>query len=204
MSVSMSPLGGGGGGVSGILCVSRCSQLLLTELLFPSIVLFVSSSATSGQFGLNLLSMSNCTDASSGSTILNFAKLCLEGGVLLHLSGRASGYFGWKGIPEVLPNFLPPVDESLDDYHHLPRRLVISIYQTHQLFVLGILRQWPVSWYSDSLETEVLPLWEFLVGELLAALSTSLQPWVMIIHLCLLPIGHDPTLANFFLGLSPS
>ena len=85
--------------------------------------------------------MSNCTHLSTDLTILYFGKLCLEGGVLLHLSGKESGYFSWNGTPKVLPNFLPPVDGSLDDYHHLPRRLVGSIYQTHQLLVLGLLWQ---------------------------------------------------------------
>ena len=147
--------------------------------------------------------MFNCTDLSVGPTVLYFPKLCLAGGVLLHVSGKASGYLGWKGMPEVLPNFLSSVNGSLDDYHHLPRHLVDSIYQNYQILVVGILQQWPVFWYSDLLETEVLPPGEFLFGELLAALSTSLLPWVMLLHLHLLPVSHDPTLADLFPVLSP-
>ena len=85
-------------------------------------------------------------------------------GVLLHVSSKVSEYFGWKGTAEVLPSFLPPVDRSLDDYHCLPCHLVGSLYQTHQLLVLGILRQWLVSWYLDSLETEALSPRELLFG----------------------------------------
>ena len=124
-------------------------------------------------------------------------------GVILHVLGRESGYFGWKGIPEVLPNFLPLVDELLNYYHHLLHRLVGSIYQTHQLLVLGLLRQWLVSWYSDSLETEVLSPRELLSGELHVALSTSILPWVMLLHPCFLHVGHDLTLEILLCSITP-
>ena len=147
--------------------------------------------------------MFNCTDLSVGPIVLYFPKLCLAGGLLLHVSGKVSGYFSWKGMPELLPIFVPSVNRSLGDYHHLPHHLVGSIYQTHQILVLGILRQWLVSWYSDSLETEVLSPRELLFGELHVALSTNMLPWVMLIHPRLLPVDHGLTLVDFFPGLSP-
>ena len=131
-----------------------------------------------------------------------FSKAVFGRGVLLRLWGKVSGYFGWKGTPEVLPNFLPLVDGLLY-YHHLPRHLVGSIYQTHQLLVIGLLQQWPIFRYLDSLEIEILPPGEFLFRELLATLSTIILPWVMLLHLCRLPVGHDLNLEDFFLGLSP-
>ena len=103
----------------------------------------------------------------------------------------------------MLLNFLPLVDGLLNDYHHLLCRLVGSIYQNHQLLVLGPPRQWLAFRYSNLSETKVLPLGELLFGELLAALSTILLLWVMPLHPRLLPVSHDPTLADFFLGLSP-
>ena len=48
-------------------------------------------------------------------------------------------------------------------------------------------------------EIEVLSPGEFLVGELLAALSTSILPWVMLLHPGLLLVGHDPTLTDFLI-----
>ena len=75
--------------------------------------------------------MSSCTSVLASLTVLFLVKLCFVGGVLLHVLGRASEYFGWKGILQVLPNFLPPVNGSLNDYHHLLRLLVNSIYRTH-------------------------------------------------------------------------
>ena len=35
-------------------------------------------------------------DLSAGLTVPYFVKLCLEGGVLLHVLGKVSGYFGWR------------------------------------------------------------------------------------------------------------
>ena len=173
------------------------------DFSFPSVILFVIYSPTSSRFGSTspvdvqlhwFVCRSDCSV---------FSKAVFGRGVLLHVSGKVSGYFGWKGTPEAWPSFLPLVDELLDDYHHLLHHLVDSIYQNHQLLVLGLLRQWPISWYSDSLETELLPPREFLLGEFLTTLSTSLLPRVIPLHLHLLPVGHDPTLVDFFLGLSP-
>ena len=56
----------------------------------------------------------------------------------------------------------------------MSRRLVDSIYQSHQLLVGGPLRQWIVFGYTDSMETELFLLGELLIGDLLAALSTIL------------------------------
>ena len=83
--------------------------------------------------------MSNYTDLYTGPTVSYFAKLCLVGGVLLHVSVRESEYFGWKGMAEVLPNLIPLVDRLLNYYPHLLCHLVDSIHQTHQLIALGIL-----------------------------------------------------------------
>ena len=58
----------------------------------------------------------------------------------------------------------------------MSRRLVDSIYQSHQLLVGGPIRQWLVSRYADSMETELFLLGELLIGEILAALSTILLP----------------------------
>ena len=90
--------------------------------------------------------------------------------------GRASGNFGWKGMLEVLPNFLPPVNELLNYYHHLLHRLIGSIYRTHQILVSGPLRQWPTFGYLDLSEIEVLCRGEFLVGEIVTSLSTNILP----------------------------
>ena len=207
-SMSISPPGGGdggggGGGGSGMFCLSLCAELLLMELSFPSVIFFVISSLTNNRFKSTspvdvqlhwFVCRSDCSV---------FSKAVFDRGVLLHVSGKLSGYFGWKGTPEVWPSFLPLVDRSLYDYHHLPRRLVDSIYQNHHILVLGLLQQWIVSWYSNSLETEVLSPRELLFGEIHTALSTSLVPWVMLLHPRLLPVGHDPTLADFFLVCPP-
>ena len=50
--------------------------------------------------GRLLSSMSKCTDLSAGPTVLYFPNLYLEGGVIIHVSGKVSGYFGWKGMPK--------------------------------------------------------------------------------------------------------
>ena len=54
-SLSLSPPGGGGGGGggagSGMFFLSCYAEMLLMELSFPSIILFVISSPTSSQFG---------------------------------------------------------------------------------------------------------------------------------------------------------
>ena len=154
--------GGGGDGGNGVIFLFLSTEISSTELSF-SLVVFLSFplQPTVGWRQL-LLSMSNCNYLSAFLNVLCPPKLYLEGGVLLHVSGKVSGYFGWKGMPKASPNFLPLVNGSLNDYHHLLRRLVDSIYQTHQLLVSGLLRQWLVSWYLDSLETEVLSLGEIL------------------------------------------
>ena len=123
--------------------------------------------------------------------------------MILHVAGREGGYFGWKGIPEVLPNLLPPVERLLNDYHHLLHCLVSSIYRTHQLLVLGPPRQCLAFGYSGLSETEVLSPGVFIVGEIIASLSINILPWVILPHPRLLPIGHDSTLADLFHAPSP-
>ena len=144
-SLSLSPPGGGNGGGSGMFCLSLCVEILSTKLSFSSVVLFVVSSPTSIRLGSTSLIDVQLQLFVSRSNCFVFYKGVFGRGVLLHVSGKVSGYFGWKDMPEVLPGFLPLVDGSLDDYHHLLRCLVESIYQTHQLLVLSILRQWLVS-----------------------------------------------------------
>ena len=137
--------GGGGGRGSGMFCLFLCAELLSTELSFSSVVLLSFLLRQVVGWGRLLLSMSNCNYLSAGQIFLYSPKLYLVWGVLLHVLGKVSGYFGWKGTPKVLPSFLVSVDGSLDYYHCLPCRLVESIYQTHQLLVLGLLREWLVS-----------------------------------------------------------
>ena len=50
-SLSLSSLGDGGGGDSGLFCLFLCAELLSTELSFPSVVLVVVSSSTSSRSG---------------------------------------------------------------------------------------------------------------------------------------------------------
>ena len=88
--------GGGGGGGSGMLCSSHCADLLSTELSFLSVILFVVSSLTSSQFRLTSpvnvqLQLFVCRSDCSV-----FSKAVFGRGVLLHVSGKVSGYFGWR------------------------------------------------------------------------------------------------------------
>ena len=46
----LSPPGGGRGGGSGMFCLSLYAELLLTEIFFPSVILFIVSSPTSSWF----------------------------------------------------------------------------------------------------------------------------------------------------------
>ena len=191
-SLSLSSSGAGGGGGSGMFCLFLCAELLSTELSFLYIILVVVSSPTSNRFRLTSLVDVQLQLFVCKSDFSVFSKAVFGRGVLLHVSSKVSGYFGWKGTHEVFPSFFPQVGGSLDDYHRLPHRLVDSIYQSHQLLVLDLLRQWLVSWYSDLLETKVLSPGEFIFGEIHAALSTSILPWVILVHQCLIPVGHDP------------
>ena len=50
-SLSLSSLGGGGGGDNGLFCLFFCAELLSIELSFPSVVLVVVSSPTSSRSG---------------------------------------------------------------------------------------------------------------------------------------------------------
>ena len=50
--------------------------------------------------GRLILLMSNYNYLSVGLNFLYSPKLYLAGGVLLYVSGKVSGYFGWKGAPE--------------------------------------------------------------------------------------------------------
>ena len=53
MLTSASSLGGGGGGGgSGIFCVTLCSELVLTEISFPSHILVVDYALTTCRLGL--------------------------------------------------------------------------------------------------------------------------------------------------------
>ena len=104
MSASTSPLGGGGGGGgggSGILYISLCSQLLSMELSFPSVVLFVVSSPTSSRSGSTSPVDVQLQLFVYRSKFSVFSKAVFGNGVLLHVSGKVSGYFYWKGTPEV-------------------------------------------------------------------------------------------------------
>ena len=99
MSESLSLLsgggcGGGGGGGGGVICL-----FLSTKLLFPSVV-FVISCSTSSWLVLTssvddqlqlLVHSSECSMSS---------KALFGRGVLLHVSVRVSGYFGWRVLLE--------------------------------------------------------------------------------------------------------
>ena len=92
--------GGGGGGGSGMFCLSRCTEMLSTELLFPSVILFVVSSPTSSRLGSTSpvdvqLQLFVCR-----SNLSVFSKAVFGRGVLLHVLGKVSGYFGWRGTLE--------------------------------------------------------------------------------------------------------
>ena len=93
--------GVGGDGCSGMFCLFLCAELLSTELSFSSVVLFVISSPTSSRLGSTSpvdvqLQLFVCR-----SNFSVFSKAVFGRGVLLHVSGKVSGYFGWKGTLEV-------------------------------------------------------------------------------------------------------
>ena len=114
MSKSLSLLsgvgGGGGGGGNeggGIIGVFVPTEFWSTELLFSSVVKslltcsrLMSTSAVDGPLQLFVHS-SDCSISS---------KVVFGGGVLLHVSVRASGYFGGNLSLETSPSSLPLVD----------------------------------------------------------------------------------------------
>ena len=115
MSASDSPPvicdGRGCGGVSGIVHVSLCLQLVLTNILFLLDVLFVGSILTTCQSYLTSFIDVQLYCCASESFWSMFCK----------------GVFG-RGVF---------VDGSLDDFHHLLGYLVGSIYQNHHPLVSG-------------------------------------------------------------------
>ena len=88
--------GGGGGGGGGVIWLFLFVELSSMELSFSS--LFLLRPAV-GQCRL-LLSMSNCNYLSAVLNFLCSPKLYLVGGVLLHVSVKLSGYFGWRVLLE--------------------------------------------------------------------------------------------------------
>ena len=93
--LSLYSLGGGGGGGSGMFCLSFFAELLSTELSFPLAVLFVISSPTSSWSGSTSpvdvqLQLFVCN-----SKFFVSSKAVFGRGVLLHVSGKVSGYLGW-------------------------------------------------------------------------------------------------------------
>ena len=139
-SLSLPTSGGGSGGGSGMFCLFLCVELLSTKLSFSPVVLVFVSSPTSSWSGSTSPVDVQLLLFVCSSKFLVSSKAVFGRGVLLRVSGKLSGYFSLNGTPKVLPSFLHLVDGSLDDYHHLPHRLVNSIYQTHQLLVVGLLR----------------------------------------------------------------
>ena len=114
MSESLSLLlevGGGGGGSGGesggVIDVVEPIEFWSTDLELPSVIessstcsRLMSTSAVDGPLQL-------CVCRSAG---LISSKAVLGGGVLLHVSVRASGYSGGRVPPETSPNFLRAVD----------------------------------------------------------------------------------------------
>ena len=92
--------GGGGGGGSGMFCLFLCVEMLSTELSFLSVVFFVISSSTRSRLGstspvdVQLQLFFYKSDCSV------FSKAVFGRGVLLHVSGKVNGFFGWKGMLE--------------------------------------------------------------------------------------------------------
>ena len=100
--------GGGGGGESGgVIDVVIPAKFWSTELPFSPVVessstcsRLMSTSAVDGPLQL----------FSHSSEWSVFSKAIFGGGVLLHVSVRASGYSGGRVPPEKSPNFLRAVD----------------------------------------------------------------------------------------------
>ena len=93
--------GGGGGGVgSGVICLVLSVKLSSTELSFPSVVFVVSSLTSSrlvstSSFDVQLQLLVRSFECSVSS------KDVFGRGVLLHVSVKVSGYFGWRVLLEV-------------------------------------------------------------------------------------------------------
>ena len=83
-----------------MFCLSRCADLLSMELSFSSIILFVISSPTSSWFGSTSPVDVQLQLFVYKSDYSIFSKVVFGRGVLLHVLGKVSGYFGWKGTPE--------------------------------------------------------------------------------------------------------
>ena len=100
-SLSLSSLGGGGGGDSGVFCLFFYGELLSTKLSFSSVILVVVTSPTSNQSGSTSLVDVQLQLFVCRSDCSAFSKAVFGRGVLLHVLGKVSGYFSWKGTPEV-------------------------------------------------------------------------------------------------------
>ena len=90
-SLSLSSLGGGSGGDSGVFCLFFCVELLLIELSFSSVVLVVISSLTSSRSGSTSLvdvqlQLFFCSSKFSVSSKAIFGRA-----VLLRVSDKVSG-----------------------------------------------------------------------------------------------------------------
>ena len=88
--------GGGGGGGCGMFWLFLCAELLWIELPFLLVVLFVISSPTSSRSG-----STSPVDVQLQLFVYRFdcsifSKAIFGRGVLLHVSGQVSGYFGWR------------------------------------------------------------------------------------------------------------
>ena len=95
MSDSLSLLSGDGGGGGGFICLFFSLELSSTKLSFLSVVFVVSSSTS------NRLVSTSSVDVQlqlsvRGSECSVSSKAVFGRGVLLHVSVKVSGYFGWR------------------------------------------------------------------------------------------------------------